>query len=261
MLLIAFLLTTNAAAVRSGPIPPATQPSTRPAVGSVHGQVTLTTGWGLVKPDLTRVVLFLADDPVLAAAGEAPGRAFLTQRNKEFHPNFLVVQRNATIDFPNWDHFEHNVFSRSAAAPAFDLERYPYGQSKTRVFEKTGVVQLFCNIHPSMRAIIYVTPNSFFTRCDAKGRFTLSNVPAGKYSVVAWQDRSGEQSLPVEIKPGQSAEIAIELGEKHDRVVRDADPEQHGAYGVARGLSVKRSVLNLPVVTECHPAPPESQPK
>jgi plastocyanin len=259
MLLIAFLLILNNAVVRSDPAPPATRPATRPMGGSVHGQVTITGNLGLQKPDLSRVVVFLADDPALTAASNAPAQTFVIQRNKEFHPNFLVVERNTSIEFPNWDRFEHNVFSRSAAAPAFDLERYPYGQSKSRVFEKTGVVQLFCNIHPSMRAVIYVTPNSFFTRCDSEGHFTLSNIPPGKYSIAAWQDRCGEQQLPVEIASDQSAEITLELGEKHDHVVRTGD--SGGTYGVDRGLSVKRSVLNLPVVTECHPAPPESQPK
>lgn len=56
------------------------------------------------------------------------------------------------MEFPNWDNFRHNVFSKSKAAPPFDLERYPYGESKSYQFTKLGVVQIFCNIHPNMRA-------------------------------------------------------------------------------------------------------------
>ena len=154
---------------------PATQPSptlattapstasTRPAAGgTITGKITIGGNWSLQKPDLTRVVVYLASNPSLDSDVPPAGHATIAQRHKAFVPNFAVVARGTTVEFPNWDDFEHNVFSISKAAPAFDLDRYPRGQSKSRVFDKVGVVQLFCNIHPFMRAMVVVTPNSYF---------------------------------------------------------------------------------------------------
>ncbi len=133
-----------------------TQPTTGPTLFSVSGRVSIASGLDLQKADLSHVVVYVASDSILDAFPPAPGQSEVAQRNKSFVPNFLAIQCGAAVEFPNWDRFDHNVFSRSKAAPAFDLDRYSYGQSKTRVFDKVGVVQVFCNIHPSMRAIIFV---------------------------------------------------------------------------------------------------------
>src|SRR5262249_15996809 len=133
---------------------PTTAPTTQSAGVAVHGRVTVSGGFALQKPDLTRVVVYLASDPTLDAIPNPVEHPTVAQKNKAFVPNFIAVDRGTSVEFPNWDNFDHNVFSRSKAAPAFDLDRYPRGQSKTRTFDKVGVVQIFCNIHPSMRAIV-----------------------------------------------------------------------------------------------------------
>lgn len=238
---------------------PSTQPaaivSTQPSGFSVQGDVKIAANMDLASVNLTRVVVYLESDPALDAVPPPQDPAICAQRNKQFIPNFLVISKGRNVEFPNWDHFSHNVFSRSAAAPAFDLDRYPYGQSKTRQFDKVGVVQIFCNIHPWMRALIYVAPNPYFTRADARGNFAISGVPAGSYTLTAWQERCGSQHQTIVVGPGVSPGIHFTLQEDRDSILAN-DPPVHGsAYGVDRGLGVKREKLNLPVVEDSHPAP------
>lgn len=242
---------------------PATQPvaqlpATRPIVGgSIRGIVTVNGDFDLRKPDLTRVVVHLDSDPALNSVIPIVGHATIAQYKKAFVPNFAVVAQGTTIEFPNWDDFEHNVFSVSKAAPAFDLDRYPKGQSKSRVFSKVGIVQLFCNIHPFMRAIVVVVPNGFFARADAEGKFEIGNIPPGKYKLVAWQERCDEQSRDVTVGPaGTISEATIQLDERaHGVVASEAPPADQNYGGVTGGMGVKREKLNLPVVTDVHPAP------
>ena len=241
---------------------PSTQPaSTQPSVGTIQGRVSIGGGFDFQKPDLSRVVVYLASDPVLDAMPIPSERPQVAQQHKAFVPNFLAVPCGTWVEFPNWDHFDHNVFSRSKAAPAFDLDRYPYGQSKSRQFDKVGVVQVFCNIHPFMRAMIVVTPNKFFTRADSEGRFEIKDVPPGQYDLVAWQERCGEQHHPIRVVAGQAPELSLVLDENRASILANDPPERRGGYGVERGLGVKRERLDLPVVKDAHPAPPpEKQP-
>src|ERR1700683_5334845 len=116
---------------------PSTQPQLQP--GCITGKVAISSLWNLHKPDLAHVVVYLASDPALDAVPSAV-TAEVAQRDKAFVPRFLVIARNTTVEFPNWDHFDHNVFSRSRAAPAFDLDRYAYGMSKSRQFQSAGVI-------------------------------------------------------------------------------------------------------------------------
>jgi plastocyanin len=234
----------------------AAHPTTAPAntaTFSLHGKVSAGGGLDLHQIDLTRVVIYLESDPVLDAVPLPAEHPSVAQKNKEFIPKFIVVPIGSVVEFPNWDHIAHNVFSRSAAAPAFDLDRYPYGQSKSRQFEKVGIVQIFCNIHPYMRAIVFVTPNVFNTRADKDGNFEIKNLPAGHYQLTAWQERCKPVHQLVTVGSA-GTEITFHLEEDHNSIVSN-DPPKRAGYGIERGLGVKQERLNLPVVGGAHPTP------
>ena len=235
----------------TGAAEPAT---TQPSQHVIHGRIAAAHGWDLQKPDLTRAVIYLGNDPTLPAAVTPLPRATMGQRDKMFSPSFLVVPVGTEVEFPNWDHISHNVFSRSKAAPAFDLERYPFGYSKTRTFDKVGVIQLFCNIHQQMRAVIVVTPNAFFVRPDAEGKFEMTGVPAGRHELVVWHERCEEQRQAIEVSAANTLDLTITLDESRKAIIANDPPQKPGGYGVERGLGVKRERLDLPVVKDAHPA-------
>ena len=121
--LIAVIASTMlAAAATFGAEGPTTSPAVSPITYSLHGKVEAGAGIDLHKVDLTRVVIYLDSDPVLDATPIPAEHPSVIQKNKEFVPKFIVVPNKSVVEFPNWDHIAHNVFSRSAAAPAFDLE-------------------------------------------------------------------------------------------------------------------------------------------
>jgi plastocyanin len=228
-------------------------PTTQPALFSLGGQVSISAGLDQSRIDMSHVVVYLDSDPRLDVMPIPAEHQSIAQKNKQFVPKFLAIPVGTTVEFPNWDHISHNVFSRSAAAPAFDLDRYPYGVSKTRIFSKVGTVQLFCNIHPQMRAIVFVTPNVFLSRTDKDGQFRLDNIPAGHFVLCAWHDRCAPVKLPVTVGSGSDQPLHISLAEDRDNILANNAPIRE-LYGTERGLGVKHEQLNLPVVTESHPA-------
>lgn len=222
--------------------------------GVVQGMVSIADSGA--APDLSRVVIYLASHPELDRIAPDAQRPVMAQRNKAFIGDLLAISRGTTVEFPNQDPYSHNVFSRSRAA-SFDLDRYPAGQSKSYQFNEVGIVQLFCNIHPQMKATIVVVPNKFFTRADRSGKFRLSAVPLGAYDLVAWHERCDEQRQPIRVEPGGVDGVVVAMQATRGRAVSAATvaPSRRVAPGVERGLGVKRERLNLPVIQELHAAP------
>ncbi len=139
-------------------------------------------------------------------ASGAAQHAVLRQHGERFTPHVLPVMRGTTVDFVNDDDLFHNVFSLSRTKE-FDLGRYPRGSSKSAVFDRPGVVQVFCHIHSDMSALVLVLDNPYFAAPDAAGRYVIPNLPAGDYTVVAWHERIRPIPHRMHLEPGQAVQL------------------------------------------------------
>ena len=160
---------------------------------SVGGSVTIRDQNGHSKSDSSGVIVFLDDlenAPALAVPQERPK---MRQANKKFNPETLPVLAGTTVDFPNDDRIFHNVFSLSRAKPV-DLGIYGQGVVKSVLFDKPGLVKMYCNIHPNMVGYVLVLANPYFTQTDSQGRFVIPNAPLGKAVVRFWYSRTRDQT-------------------------------------------------------------------
>jgi hypothetical protein len=161
-------------------------------------------------------------DFVVYIKGPVPGAKLLRpleeirQKNAVFVPHVLPVMVGASVVFPNDDNIFHNVFSKSDAA-SFDLGLYKKGDQPKQVpFTKPGEVDVFCSIHARMSCIILVLENPYFAVTDSRGRYTITNVPPGNYTLVAWQERLPLDSKDIIVPPaGDSAGVNFVLGPKN----------------------------------------------
>ena len=217
--LSALCIVTAAAVLSAGP-----SPQTSPA-GRIEGTVTLVAPAGapvqsgaypsrrVTRPapppsELANVVVSIKDAP--ATANVPATRAAVSQRNESFSPRVAAVTVGSTVDFPNLDSYFHNVFSLSRGE-SFDLGRYPRGESRSRTFNRTGLVKVYCHLHSDMSATIVVFDHPFYTVPAADGAFVLENVPAGQYRLSAWHERIGENVTPIEVPPGGTARTSFAL--------------------------------------------------
>jgi plastocyanin len=157
------------------------------------------------------VVYLEGQFPVSGTNSTAP-RAEVRQQGMQFHPALLPVRVGATVAFPNGDDFYHNVFSYSKSK-RFDLGRYRKEDhpAPVQVFDKPGVVKLYCEIHQHMRGVILVLDTPYFTCTDTNGAYTLTNLPAGRYQLKAWADEKRVATKPVELKPGETLRMDFDL--------------------------------------------------
>jgi plastocyanin len=118
-----------------------------------------------------------------------PEHVQLLQKNKTFRPHVLPITIGSVVDFPNADPIFHNAFS-SFDGQIFDVGLYAPGTSKSVHFHEAGVVRVFCNIHPTMSAVILVLDTPYFERAGRDGRYQIKNVPPGSYELRVFDERA-----------------------------------------------------------------------
>jgi hypothetical protein len=155
----------------------------------------------------SRVVVYL-EGPVAAPAAPAPDLPppQMAQQDRRFSPDLVVIPAGFSVKFPNMDPIFHNVFSLSKVK-SFDLGSYDKGDSRTVVFPKPGIVEVFCHLHPNMSGTIVVTPNRLYARPDAAGLYHIPDVPPGQYTVVAWHKTAGFFKKQITIEAGHDATL------------------------------------------------------
>ncbi len=162
---------------------------------------------GRVNPAPSRIAGVWLESP--AIRGMAAGSARMEQEGYQFRTGLLVVQTGTRVEFPNRDEDYHNVFSLSKTK-RFDLGRYRKDEAPAAVvFDKAGVVRLFCEIHQHMRSVVLVVDSPYFTTTDEKGRFQLRGVPPGSYTLKAWLDEKHSWEQPVTVAGGRGVEVAL----------------------------------------------------
>lgn len=133
----------------------------------------------------------------------------MEQRNFQFAESALAIRVGTKVTFPNRDDAYHNVFSYSKAK-RFDLGRYLKDETPPAVvFDKPGVVKLYCEIHEHMSAAIVVVDSPFFVVTDTEGNFTLTGVPAGSYTLKAWTGKRKLIEKPVALKDGETLTAGV----------------------------------------------------
>ena len=177
-----------------------------PLVG-VSGRVTILDKENQPGDDVGHAVIWLSGLP---GRPRPPVQTDIGTSGKEFSPHVLVVPVGSTVSFPNYDPFNHNVFSLSEGNP-FDLGLYGRGQSRSVRFDKPGLVQVYCNVHAQMSALVLVRDSPWYTQPGSDGSFALSGVPAGSYTLHAWHERAPEITRPLSVPAEGIEHLALEL--------------------------------------------------
>lgn len=176
------------------------------SAAALSGSVSLVAS-GTPRPDASNAVVWLEGAP---RTGAGPARADMKQESKRFLPKVVAVVKNGTVEFPNDDPIYHNVFSVSSGN-RFDLGLYRSGASKSKKFEETGIVRVYCNIHPQMVGFVVVVDSDHVAVTGPDGSFRFENVPPGSYVLKAWHEESGEVSQPVTVSAAGEPPVALRL--------------------------------------------------
>lgn len=170
--------------------------------GEITGKVTGMKGKSVVYVGAIAGKTFPApkDHPVI------------DQKGLLFSPHIIAVQQGTTVDFLNSDNVAHNVFWTSVGGDkkaGHNLGTWPKGEKRPFTFDKTGVVPLFCNVHPDMAGYIVVSPTPYFAETDDSGNYTIKDVPDGSYTLTVWHEGAKDQSSPVTVSGSTKADFTL----------------------------------------------------
>ncbi|MCE5310653.1 MAG: hypothetical protein LLG20_23690 [Acidobacteriales bacterium] len=148
------------------------------------------------RGDFSGVVVWIeplnGEKPVSGSSSTPHAR--MVQKDKHFIPHVLAVRTGSIVDFPNYDPIFHNAFS-SFGGQIFDVGLYPPGTTRSVEFRRSGIVHVFCNIHPSMSAVVVVLDTPWFGVSSRSGAFDIQGVPPGEYRLRVYHERATRTTL------------------------------------------------------------------
>lgn len=138
--------------------------------------------------------------------------AHMNQENMAFLPHVLPILAGDTVDFKNSDDVLHNVFSPDKCSGKFNLGSWPEGETRSYTFEDAGcTATVLCKVHPEMEAYIIVLQNPYFAIADKDGNFSMSDVPAGEYTLQVWNEKLKADDQDVTVKAEGETQVTIDL--------------------------------------------------
>jgi len=210
---------------QSEPSIAATQPAggqTRAGTGIIEGTVTLAGRPPVmqaivnqpchagVKPIMDESVVVDASghlDNVVVYLEEAPpapptarlSPTVMDQIDCRFAPHVIAARTGQTVHFLTRDPTLHNVHGLCTINPAFNFALVAPGQSRDLAFTNSETFPVRCDVHPWMKAYVCVFAHPYFAVTNAAGHFAIKNVPAGTFTLVAWQEKYGTSRSPVRV--------------------------------------------------------------
>jgi plastocyanin len=174
------------------------------------------------------VMMYLApgeDDPTYHASYDEKKAQPVTLDNVKcrFVPHTLFVRPGQKLVLKNSDPVGHNCH-----IIAFNNEHninLPANGTAEVLLDKSEKApgEVKCDIHPWMDSVIMIRDNPYVAFTDAEGRFTIENIPAGKWKFQFWHKKVGWFSkmnaegyevgkrgeIEIEIKPGETLDLGI----------------------------------------------------
>lgn len=159
------------------------------------------------KGELANVIVYVKE-----GAGNYPAPAtsvLLDQKGCTYKPHVFGIQVGQALEIQNSDPTLHNVHSMATINDSFNVGQPNQGMKTEKKFTKAEMPLKFkCDVHSWMHCFLGVFTHPFFSVTGADGSFKISGLPAGSYTVVAWQEKYGESApQKVDIKDGEAKSL------------------------------------------------------
>jgi plastocyanin len=157
----------------------------------------------VVSNNGTRANVFVyIKEGLSGAAAPSSSPVNVNQEGCRYHPHVIGLQVGQPLTYQNSDGLLHNVKANPAENRPFNMSQPNNMTSAERTFATPEImIPVVCDVHGWMSMYIGVVDNPYFAVSDDGGSFTIRNVPPGTYTVEAWHERYGVQTMSVTVAP------------------------------------------------------------
>lgn len=131
----------------------------------------------------------------------------LDQQECVYLPHVLTLMKGQKLRILNSDPTFHNVHAKTAQQTAFNIAQASKGAEDIQTFTTTAMpFRIGCDFHDWMIAYAGVFDHPFHTTSGDAGTYEL-RLPPGKFEIVAWHEKFGEQVASIEGAPNAALEL------------------------------------------------------
>lgn len=150
---------------------------------------------------LANVMVYVRGAALASLEFEMPGAEAVLERRKCLTvPHVLGVRAGQTLLLRNSDETAHNYNLQAVKNESFNRSITGREDLSVSFADEEHPVFVKCNLHPWEKAFVGVFAHPFFAVSGRDGAFTIDGLPPGRYTVVAWHERFGEQTAEVEVR-------------------------------------------------------------
>ena len=132
----------------------------------------------------------------------------INQKGCRYDPHVAVALVGQDVEFENGDQTTHNVHMMPAQLKQWNESQMPGAEPIVKRFDRPEImIPIKCNQHPWMRMYLNVVNHPFFAVTGQDGKFQISSLPPGTYTIAAVHERLGEQDVKVTVGPKESRDI------------------------------------------------------
>ena len=190
----------------AAPKMPNIQMSADPYCQSQHASAPATEEDVVAGPggELANVFVYIKDIKGNFAAPSTP--VVIDQKGCQYHPHVNAVMVGQTLEIKNDDATLHNVHAMPVVNSQFNVGQPVQGMVSPQHLDKPEMTpfKIKCDVHGWMKSYMAVMPHPFYSVSQANGTFTISNLPPGQYTVVAWHEKYGQQEQQVTVGAKES---------------------------------------------------------
>jgi plastocyanin len=160
---------------------------------------------------LANVFVYVKGDLLEKSSFETPQTPVsLDQRQCRFVPRVLGIQTGQTLIFFNSDPTTHNIHPAPRVNQEWNQMQARDGMPLEKSFTRVEtLIPVKCNQHPWMKAYVGVLAHPFFAVSGRNGSFKIEGLPQGEYTLVAWHEALGEQTVKLSIGPMETKSIEL----------------------------------------------------
>jgi len=197
----------------AAPVMPTLQMSADPYCASQHASAPAKDEEVVAGPggELENVFVYIKQINGNFPASSTP--VVIDQHGCQYHPHVLALQVGQPLQIKNSDNTLHNIHALPVINPQFNEGQPVQGMVSTKKFDKPEITpfKVKCDVHGWMKAWMAVMPHPFYSVSQANGTYTISNLPPGSYTLVAWHEKYGakEQQITVAAKESKAVNFAF----------------------------------------------------